>query len=79
MSLLKQNGVYGASVAHRTVFTKDVAIERYKMFLEVCYNPLTVEGAKVLYECQADLVKIGFTWEEVEQIEIDYLNQEVTQ
>jgi cysteine sulfinate desulfinase/cysteine desulfurase-like protein len=78
MSLLKQNGAYGMMVAHRTVFTKKGAIERYKMILETCYNPLTVEGAIVISDCQDDLVKAGFEWEEIKQIEIDYL-QEATQ
>jgi hypothetical protein len=72
-NLLKTNGVYGANVGHKTVFTKQGALDRYKACLEVCYNNITMEGAYVLGEMQNDLVKIGFTWDEVEKIEIEYL------
>lgn len=72
--LLKQNGSYGIQVGHKPVFTREGALERYTAFLEVCY-PLTVEGSLVLGEVQSDLVNAGFSWEEVEQIEIDYLRR----
>jgi hypothetical protein len=72
-TLLKQNGVYGMAVGHRTVFTIEGAIERYKLFLETCYSPLTVESAAVLMDVQNDMVKLGMTWEEVENIENEYL------
>lgn len=75
-TLLKQNGVYGATVGHKTVFTMEGAIERYKLFLETCYTPLTVEGAAVLMDVQNDMVKLGMTWEEVENIENEYLEKE---
>jgi hypothetical protein len=71
--LLKQNGVYGGTVGHRTVFTKEGALERYKLFLETCYNPLTPASAIVLSDVQGDMIKIGFKWEEIEAIEIEYL------
>ena len=72
-TLLKQNGVYGATVGHKTVFTMNGAIERYKIFLEVCYKSLTIESTSVLSDVQNDLVKLGMTWDEVENIEIEYL------
>ena len=71
--LVKTNGAYGAKVGHRQVFTKEGAIEIYKMFLSVCYNDVTMESAKVLSEVEHDLNKIGFTWDEIEKIEIDFL------
>lgn len=72
-ALLKQNGVYGATVGHRTVFTMSGALDRYKLFLETCY-PLTVESASVLSDVQSDLVNLGMSWEEVEAIEYEYLS-----
>lgn len=71
--LLKANGSYGISVGHKTVFTREGAIERYKAFLDVCYNDLSIESALVLSDAQNDLVNAGFTWEEVEAIETSYL------
>jgi hypothetical protein len=72
-NLLKTNGVYGATVGHRTVFTREGALERYKIILEVCYNNLDTASATILSDAQNDLVNIGFTWEEVEEIETAYL------
>lgn len=59
--LLKTNGVYGSRVGGRIVFTQEGAISLYKMFLDVCCNPLTPESAYVF-----------LTWDEVEQIEIEH-------
>lgn len=73
--LLKMNGVYGVQVGHRFVFTKEAALERYKLFLEYVYKDcgLDVTGSLVLSEVQEDLIKIGFTYEELEKIEIEYV------
>ncbi|MCD7724320.1 MAG: hypothetical protein LUI12_02000 [Clostridiales bacterium] len=71
--LLKNGGAYGAQVGHRTVFTEQGAIDRYKMFLDVCYHNLTPESSKALTEVEQDLVKIGFTWEELGKIENEYI------
>ena len=73
--LLKSNQAYGISIGHKTVFTREGAIERYKAFLEVCYHDLSIEGASVLSDVQNDLVKAGFTWEEIEGIETAYLKE----
>ena len=73
--LLKSNQAYGISIGHKTVFSREGAIERYKAFLEVCYRDLSIEGASVLSDVQSDLVNAGFTWEEVEGIETAYLRE----
>ena len=73
--LLKSNQSYGISIGHKKVLTKEGAIERYKAFLEVCYNDLSIEGAMVLLDVQSDLVNAGFTWEEIEGIETAYLKE----
>lgn len=73
-ALLKQNGTYGVTVGHRTVFTMAGALERYKLFLETCC-PLTIESASVLSDVQNDLVGLGMSWEEVEAIEYEYLSR----
>jgi hypothetical protein len=74
-TLLKTGTIYGASVGHRTVFTREGALERYKLFLEVCYkdHEFGIGESVALGQVEDDLVKIGFTREELEQIEIDYL------
>lgn len=73
--LIKTNGNYGANIGHRKVFTHEAAIERYKLFLKVCYkdHEFLMEESIALGQVEDDLVKIGLTREELEQIEIDYL------
>lgn len=74
-SLLKINGTYGAYVGHRLVFTKEGALERYKLALEVAYNRKSFSMSESLFltEIEDDLYKIGFTYEELEEIELEYL------
>jgi hypothetical protein len=75
-TLLKTGTTYGASIGHRTVFTREAAIERYKLFLEVCYkdHEFLMSESIALEQVENDLVRIGFTREELEQIENDYLD-----
>jgi hypothetical protein len=72
-STLKTNNAYGASVGHRTVFTRQGAIDRYKAFLEACYNSLDTGSAIALSEVESDLERIGLTRDEIERIETEYL------
>lgn len=72
-NLLMTNNVYGAKVGNLTVFTRDGAIEAYKKFVKVCNTNLTMESSSVLSDVSADMNKIGFTYEELESIEIEVL------
>lgn len=74
--LLKTGNQYGASIGHRTVFTRQGAVDRYKLFLKVCYkdHDFGMGESIALGQVEDDLVKIGFTREELEQIETDYLD-----
>ena len=73
--LLKTGSAYGAQVGNQIIFTREGAINRYKTFLDLVYNRngLDMAGSVVLGEVENDLIKIGFTPEELEQIEIDFL------
>ena len=72
-NLLKTGNAYGAMVAHRPVFTRQGAIDRYKISLEVAYKDFDLAAAHFLTEVEDDLIRIGFTPEELEGIEIEYL------
>lgn len=74
-NLLKTNGVYGATVFRRVVFTREGALDRYKLILDYVYNDkgLNMNTSAVLTETEDDLVRIGFTREELEEIEIEFL------
>lgn len=58
--LLKMNGVYGVQVGHEYVY-KDCGLD--------------VTGALVLSEVEEDLIKIGFDYEELEKIEIEFIKE----
>lgn len=72
-TLLKAGTAYGVQIGHRPVFTRAGAIERYKAFLSVCYNPLSPESAAVLNGAEEDMIAAGFSLDELEQMENDFL------
>ena len=67
---IKINSKYGAKVGNIQVFTLERAVEVFKMFATRCYNDLTVESSVVLSEVSDDMHKIGFSWDEIEEMEI---------
>lgn len=71
MATIKINGKYGAKVGNIQVFTVERAIEVFKMFAVRCYENLTLESSTVLTDVSFDMVKIGFTWAEIEAMEIE--------
>lgn len=71
MATIKINGKYGAKVGNIQVFTVERAVEVFKMFAAQCYANLTLESSSVLTDVSFDMVKIGFTWEEIEAMEIE--------
>lgn len=67
------NGKYGAKIGNILIFTKQGALDAYKSFLDTCYPKLSYESFLVLSQVEEDMIKIGFSYEELEQIEFDYL------
>lgn len=68
--LIKINEKYGAKIGNIQVFTLERAVEVFKMFVTRCYNDLTMESSIVLSEVSDDMHKIGFSWSEIESIEL---------
>ena len=68
--LIKIGGKYGAKVGNIQVFSIERAVEVYKMFVERCYRPLTMESSNVLSEIAEDMHRLGFSWGEIEDMEI---------
>lgn len=68
--LIKINEKYGAKVGNIQVFTLERAVEVFKMFVVRCYNDLTIESSIVLSDVSDDMHKIGFSWSEIEDIEL---------
>jgi hypothetical protein len=72
-NLIKVNGTYGTKIGGKIACTKQGAIDIYKAFLAVCYKDLSAESTSVLSNAEADMIQIGFTYEELEEIETEYL------
>ena len=70
---IKINRTYGAKIGNIQVFTYEHAIEVFKMFLNHCYQNLTVNSAVAIDDVTTDMLKIGFNYEELEKIEIELL------
>lgn len=68
--LIKTNNIYGGQVGGRTVFTRDGAVEVYKAFVEAVYSNFSAESALALDKVEEEMISLGFTREELEQIEL---------
>ena len=73
-NLIKINGKYGAKVGNIQVFTIEGAVDAFKMFAHRCYENLTMESSIVLSDVSEDMIRIGFTWDEIEQFELSAIN-----
>ena len=71
--LIKRNGKYGATVGNIQVFTLERAVEVFKMFAARCYENLTMEASVVLSDVSDDMRRLGFSWEEIEAMELEVL------
>lgn len=68
--LIKQNGVYGGKVGNKMVFTREGAINIYKLFLSECYRKFDMGASMVLSKVEDDMVRLGFTYDELEEMEL---------
>lgn len=73
MMLIKKNGKYGAMVGNIHVFTTEGAIKAYKLCVETCYNNLSLESCLFLSKIEDDMHKIGFSFDELEAIELSII------
>lgn len=69
--LVRVNGKYGARVGNIQVFTLERAVEVYKMFAAHCYENLTYESSVVLSDVAEDMHHLGFSWAEIEDMELE--------
>lgn len=70
---IKINGVYGEKVGNLQVFTYEGAIKAYKIFCELFNQNMTMEASVVQSNAAEDMNRLGFSWEEIETIEISTL------
>jgi hypothetical protein len=72
---IKINGKYGAKVGSLQVFTYEGAIRAYKIFCEIFNRDMSMEASVVQSGTAEDMHRIGFSWEEIEQIEIESIEE----
>ena len=72
-NLIKINGTYGTRIGNQIVFTIEGAIKVYEMFVAECYRTCSPENFLILSEVEDDMHKAGFTWDQLEDIEINTL------
>jgi hypothetical protein len=70
---IKINGTYGAKIGNLQVFTYEGAVNAYKIFCELFNRDMTMEASAVMSDASLDMHRIGFTWDEIEAIELSVL------
>lgn len=70
---IKNNGTYGAKVGNLQVFTYEGAVNAYKIFCELFNRDMTMEASIVQSKAAEDMNRLGFSWEELEAIELSTL------
>lgn len=63
---IKINKTYGAKVGNLQVFTYEGAVNAYKIF----NRELTAEASAIQSDAALDMHRLGFSWEEIESIEL---------
>lgn len=62
-----------ARIGNITVFSKEGAVNAYKLFCERCHENMSNEASVVLSAATDDMVRLGFTYEDCENLEIEVL------
>ena len=63
----------GAKVGNITVFSQEGAVKAYVIFCEIFNREMTMEASVVASKAANDMHNLGFTWDEIEKIEISTL------
>ena len=59
-----------ARVANIAVFSREGAENAYKTLAHICYKDMTIESSSVLSSAMLDMLALGFTPAECEEIEL---------
>lgn len=77
MERIYTNGKAGAKVGNLQVFTREGAVNAYKIFVRLFEAHMTMEASAILSDASDDMHRIGFTWDELEELECVALAQTV--
>lgn len=64
-----------ARVGNITVFSREGAIRAFKLFFERFTRDMTMEASIVVSDAMTDMLALGFTPEEVEEIELSTIRE----
>lgn len=76
MSLIKVGSKYGTKIGNIQVFTREGAINAYKGFCRLFAELGTPASSYVMDGATEDMHRLGFTYEELEDIEIGVYKEE---
>lgn len=71
------NGKAGAKVGNLQVFTTEGAINAYKIFVRLFQRDLSMAASSVLSDASDDMHRLGFSWDELEEIENSVFSEAV--
>lgn len=69
------NGTTGARVGNTPVFTYEQAREVFEMLARRAYSYMAKEHLKEMYNIKMDMNRLGFSCEELDEIEIKVLKE----
>ena len=54
------------------VFTREGAIEAFKIFQEICYKDASTEAVSVICDVEKDMLNLDLTYQDLEELENEY-------
>lgn len=73
--LIGEAGKYGTTIGGVQVFTVEGAVEAFKRFSARCYADLTMESSVALSDVADAMHRLGFSWVEIEEMELASISQ----
>lgn len=71
------DGKAGTKVGNLQVFTIEGAINAYKIFVQLFQRDMSMAASAVLSDVSDDMHRLGFSWDELEEIENSVFSEAV--
>lgn len=69
------DGKAGAKIGNLQVFTTEGAINAYKNFVRLFQRDMSLAASCILSSASDDMYSLGFSWDELEQIENEIFSE----
>lgn len=60
----------GAKVGNKVVFSPLGAVEAYRTYCDIFNREMSLEASAICSDAAEDMHRLGFSWEEIEKIEL---------